>query len=69
MVKADMDYLKGMIKHLQEKGSVVTGANGGSGNSESGVIIPSGMIFAASADTFVSEPMPEASAPSFDVAL
>ena len=69
MVKADMDYLKGMIKHLQEKGGAMPGTAGISGNVGSGVMIPSGLIFAVSTDACVSEPVADDPAPSIDVAL
>lgn len=69
MMKADMDYLKGMIKYLQEKGGSVTGMSGGSDNIKSDVMIPSGLIFTAVTDVSIEEPVMDAAAPTFDVAL
>jgi hypothetical protein len=48
MVKADMDYLKGLLKHMQEKSGAVQGLSVNAGMSVSN---PAGLIFAASADT------------------
>lgn len=69
MVKADMDYLKGMIKHLQEKGGAMAQTTGFSGSSGSGIMIPSGLIFAVSADASLSEPVSDDTAYAIDVAL
>lgn len=73
MIKADMDYLKGLIKHMQEKGSSAQGFSGrgiqgSSFQSSSGISVsdPAGLVFSVSTDMDFDISPPEASAPSVD---
>ncbi|MBR1524265.1 MAG: hypothetical protein IJ641_07405 [Lachnospiraceae bacterium] len=68
IVKADMDYLKGMIKHMQEKGSTMQGFSGTSG-SISAVPVPAGLIFTAATGAEFTAPPSEGAAPSVDIAI
>lgn len=65
MVKADMDYLKGIIKHMQEKSGSMGGLSGGTSVSASAT----GLIFTASSGTEMAAPVGVDAAPSIDVAL
>ena len=65
MVKADMDYLKGIIKHMQEKGGSMGGLSGGTSVSASAA----GLIFTASSGTELTALVGVDAAPSIDVAL
>lgn len=69
MMKADMDYLKGMIKHAQEKGGSMPGLSGTQMGSGSSLSVPSGMFFAAVTNADFSAPPSEGAMPAFDVAL
>ena len=65
MVKADMDYLKGIIKHMQEKGGSMGGLSGGTSVSASAA----GLIFTASSGTELTALVGVDATPSIDVAL
>ena len=69
MMKADMDYLKGMIKHAQEKGGSMPGLSGSQISSGSSLSVPSGMFFATVTNADVSAPLSEGASPAVDVAL
>lgn len=62
MTKADMDYLKGMFKHLQEKGSPVLGF--------SGINASAGMSsFSVTVDNFTSLSVPSVQMTSIDIQI
>ena len=69
MVKADMDYLKGMIKHMQEKGADMTGNFGSAMDQTLPSALSSGLLFSASAGSYMSAALSDAGLPSVDVAL
>ncbi len=69
MMKADMDYLKGMIKHMQEKGGSMQGISQISGAQTSVMPAASGLIFTASADMELSVPVSDTPESSVDIAL
>ena len=69
MMKADMDYLKGMIKHAQEKGGSMPGLTGTQISSGSSLAVPSGMFFAAVTSVDFSTPSADSTMPAVDVAL
>ncbi len=69
MMKADMDYLKGMIKHAQEKGGSMSGLTGSQMSSSGGLSVPSGMFFAAVTNADFSAPLSEGAMSAVDVAL
>ena len=65
MMKADMDYLKGMIKHMQDKAGAVSSS--GAIQSTSGISMPSsGLLFAAATDYNFEAPSEPA---TVDIAL
>ena len=76
MVKADMDYLKGLLKHMQEKGSSGQNYSGrgiqGSIYQASPAVSVSdmaGLVFSASTDTGFDVSSPEAVSSSVDLAI
>ena len=69
MIKADMDYLKGMLKHLQEKGGQMPSMNAASGSAGINSSVMSGLLFAVATDVSIAEPPTDTSVPSVDVAL
>ena len=62
MTKADMDYLKGMFKHLQEKGSSVLGFSGM--NASAGM-----SSFSVTVDNFTSLSVPSVQMTSIDIQI
>ncbi len=67
IVKADMDYLKGMIKHMQDTGNALRQPSGSGAGF--GMVSP-GLIFSAATDPGLDAAMTaEGAAPAFDIAL